>query len=162
MWGASFTSALLLHLLRRLLRHTSVKTTSHSLTSHLSHSHVLTTHTLHLTSVNNSPHLSHSHLTSLLHTSHSQRGSEPHSVCSAQEPPDPACPCTVTDSILTHDQSHRSHQNLASAPHLKALAPPRCFVPVSEFPALQPVIVRTPGPSAMPRLSHAGWPNASC
>ena len=110
-----------------------------------------------------SPHTSHTHTSHLSYTPHtSQRGSEPHSACSAQEPPVPACPCTVTDSILTHDQSHRSHQNLASAPHLKALAPPRCFVPVSEFPALQPVIVRTPGPSAMPRLSHAGWPNPSC
>ena len=32
----------------------------------------------------------------------------------------------------------------------------------SELLALQPVPVRTPGPSAMPRLSHAGWLNASC
>ena len=51
---------------------------------------------------------------------------------------------------------------LPFAPHLTALAPPRCFVPVRELPALQPVTVRTFGPSAMPRLSHAGWPNASC
>ena len=34
---------------------------------------------------------------------------------------------------------------LVSTPHLKALAPSRCFVSVSELPALQPVTVSTSG-----------------
>ena len=36
--------------------------------------------------------------------------------------------------------------DLPFAPHVKALAPPRCFVPVSELPALQPVTVWISGP----------------
>ena len=35
------------------------------------------------------------------------------------------------------------------------------FVSLRELPALQHVIVRTPGPNAMPHLSHAGWLDAS-
>ena len=48
-----------------------------------------------------------------------------------------------------------------SPAHLHFLAPPRSSVSVSELPALQHVTVRTPGPSAMPHLSHAGRLDAS-
>ena len=71
-----------------------------------------------------------------------------------QQPTDAGGLLALTACLLGH--------RLLSAPHLTALVPPRCFVPVSELPALQPVIVRTPGPSVMPQLFHAGWPNASC
>ena len=58
------------------------------------------------------------------------------------------CPCGPLAAFCT------------SPAHLHVLALSRCFVPVTEMPALH-VPVRAPGPNAMFRLSHGGWLDAS-